>query len=219
MPQRLDNYCSCLLGILGLLALSAPVLAHPGHGQISSAPVPTWRMEDGTVVSAYLMKAEHGLVWLVDESNQTLVVPVADLDDAGQQAVRRTTSRLRILNGEPARRATDAALAMAFTSLLVPDAPAAPTPEAAKAFRPFDRVKTRWDDKYLYVESNGLPDHPMMKGIRAWQQQVPLPQPYTGDNAWRIPLNPVPAKSPAMARPAEAGLDGPHRSVARTRWP
>ena len=53
---------------------------------------------------------------------------------------------------------------------------------------------------YLYIESNGMPEHPMMIGITAWQQQVPLPQPYTRDNAWRIPLNPVPAKEPVSAK-------------------
>ena len=40
----------------------------------------------------------------------------------------------------------------------------------------------------------------MMVGITAWQQQVPLPQPYTGDNAWRIPLHPVPAQSPMSTK-------------------
>ena len=40
----------------------------------------------------------------------------------------------------------------------------------------------------------------MMIGITAWQQQVPLPQPYTRDNAWRIPLNPVPAKEPVSTK-------------------
>jgi phosphatidylethanolamine-binding protein (PEBP) family uncharacterized protein len=34
----------------------------------------------------------------------------------------------------------------------------------------------------------------MMVGITAWQQQVPLPQRYAGENAWRIPLTPAPAK-------------------------
>ncbi len=66
------------------------------------------------------------------------------------------------------------------------------------AFAPL--VRTRTDSAYLYVESNGMPEHPMMIGITAWQQQVPLPQPYTGDNAWRIPLNPVPAKEPMSAK-------------------
>jgi hypothetical protein len=64
----------------------------------------------------------------------------------------------------------------------------------ASVFRPFaPKVKTFWDQDYLYVESNGLPDHRMMVGITAWQQQVPLPQDYTGENAWRIPLRPIPA--------------------------
>lgn len=68
-------------------------------------------------------------------------------------------------------------------------------------FSPFaDSLKLRWDDRYYYVGSNGMPDHPMMIGITAWQQQVPLPQKYFDDNAWRIPLHPVPAKDPAMIK-------------------
>ena len=50
------------------------------------------------------------------------------------------------------------------------------------------------------VESDGMPDHRMMVGITAWQQQVPLPQPYTGANAWRIPRFPVPATQPVSAK-------------------
>jgi len=61
-----------------------------------------------------------------------------------------------------------------------------------EAFAP--RVKVRWDEKFLYIENNGIPAHGMMTGITAWQQQVPLPQSYFGDNAWRLPLTPVPAK-------------------------
>jgi hypothetical protein len=61
-------------------------------------------------------------------------------------------------------------------------------------------VKTRWDKQFFYVESNGIPDHPMMVGITSWQQQVPLPQAYTGKNAWQIPLHPAPAKQPVSAR-------------------
>lgn len=73
--------------------------------------------------------------------------------------------------------------------------------EMEKTFGKFaPKVKTRSDEKYFYVESNGLADHPMMVGITAWQQQVPLPQKYTGDNAWQIPLHPVPAKEPMSAK-------------------
>jgi len=79
------------------------------------------------------------------------------------------------------------------------DRPAGTVPPAAQAFAPFQkRLGVSWDADYLYIEGNGLPDHQMMVGITAWQQQVPLPQPYTGDNAWRVPLKPVPAEEPAM---------------------
>jgi len=73
--------------------------------------------------------------------------------------------------------------------------------EAATSFDAFaPHVQTHSDDDFLYVESNSMPHHPMMIGITAWQQQVPLPQPYTGTNAWRIPLKPVPAKEPMSAK-------------------
>lgn len=78
-----------------------------------------------------------------------------------------------------------------------------PVPEMANSFEPFVKlkaIKTRWDDRWFYVESNGIPDHPMMVGITSWQQQVPLPQKYTGENAWQIPLHPVPAKTPATTK-------------------
>jgi phosphatidylethanolamine-binding protein (PEBP) family uncharacterized protein len=68
-------------------------------------------------------------------------------------------------------------------------------PVQAAAFEKFaPGVNVRWDERFLFVESNGLPAHNMMVGITAWQQQVPLPQSYTGANAWQIPISPVPAK-------------------------
>lgn len=81
--------------------------------------------------------------------------------------------------------------------------PAAGPIDIANAFAPFEKrgaVSCRRDDRWFYVESNGVPDHPLMVGIRTWQQQVPLPQPYVGDNAWRIPLHPVPAAVPASTK-------------------
>lgn len=61
-------------------------------------------------------------------------------------------------------------------------------------------IKTRWDDDFFFVESKGMPNHKMMIGITAWQQQIPIPQNYTGDNAWRIPLKPVPAARPMSTK-------------------
>ena len=77
------------------------------------------------------------------------------------------------------------------------------TPEVAMMFEAFvtlEAIKTRWDDRFFYIESNGIPAHQMMVGITAWQQQVPLPQKYRGENSWRIPLHPVPAKLPQSAK-------------------
>ena len=33
-------------------------------------------------------------------------------------------------------------------------------------------------------------------GISSWQEQVPIPQNYAGDNSWQIPLNPKMAETP-----------------------
>ena len=63
-----------------------------------------------------------------------------------------------------------------------------------------DQLKVYQDAQYLYVESDGMPNHPMMIGIKSWQQQVPLPQPFTGSNAWKIPLHPVVAENPISAK-------------------
>lgn len=85
------------------------------------------------------------------------------------------------------------------------DVPRGKSPEIAKAFEEFVKLKavsTRWDERNFYVESNGIPAHQMMVGITAWQQQVPIPQKYVGENAWSIPLKPVPAKKPQSAKNA-----------------
>lgn len=78
-----------------------------------------------------------------------------------------------------------------------------PTPSAQKHFEPFkDKLQLRSTKDYLFVGSNAFPDHPMMIGIKSWQQQVPLPQPYTKTNSWRIPLHPKLADKPISAKKA-----------------
>ncbi len=61
-------------------------------------------------------------------------------------------------------------------------------------------VATRWDDKYFYIASSGIPAHNMMVGITNWQQQVPIPQFYTGTNSWSIPLQPEYATTPMSTK-------------------
>ncbi len=84
-------------------------------------------------------------------------------------------------------------------------AAAASAPWQVAPFVPFaPAVRTRTDSQWLYVESDGMPHAPleftMMVGIRAWQQQVPIPQAYTGDNAWKIPLKPTFAERPISGK-------------------
>src|SRR5438552_2828611 len=38
-------------------------------------------------------------------------------------------------------------------------------PSQAGAFQKFPKLQLRWDNDFLYVESNGMPDHNMMVGI------------------------------------------------------
>jgi YHYH protein len=61
-------------------------------------------------------------------------------------------------------------------------------------------VKATRSSTELVVESTGLPEHLMMIGITNWQQQFPLPQAYTGSNAWRIPLKGVLSDAPISAK-------------------
>ena len=105
---------------------------------------------------------------------------------ASSEVVRLRGSQLRagIVLVAQAQRPLQPAAANALPAMAAP----------FQAFAP--KVKVRADAQFLYVESDGMPAHNLMVGITAWQQQVPLPQAYTGKNAWRIPLNPVPSKNP-----------------------
>ena len=94
-------------------------------------------------------------------------------------------------------------------SLLLAARPTTATSSSASArgkliasyFQPFAKtVKVHWDGENFYVESNGIPSHVMMTGITSWQQQVPLPQPYYGSNAWQFPLFPRVASRPLSCK-------------------
>lgn len=119
---------------------------------------------------------------------------------ADMSAAEREVLREHILNEWKRERAATASTASQLQLAAAAVAGEAAAPATAKAFLPFTRLDLRADGEFLYVGSNGMPDHNMMVGITAWQQQVPVPQNYFGDNAWRIPLNPVPARDPAMVK-------------------
>jgi hypothetical protein len=87
-------------------------------------------------------------------------------------------------------------------SPVVPTVPVTTIPKTTisfldSAFAPYKpALSTASDATYFYVNSTGIPAHNMMVGITSWQQQVPIPQPYTGSNHWSIPLQPVYASTP-----------------------
>jgi hypothetical protein len=121
-----------------------------------------------------------------------------DIDPAELATTPAVSQARRIIL---ARQRRDLSRLFAVAPDPAPAEPPLPAPPQSQAFTPFaDKLKLRWDDQFLYIDSSGLPDHRMMVGITAWQQQVPLPQRYTGDNAWRVPLHPVPAANPLSAK-------------------
>lgn len=94
------------------------------------------------------------------------------------------------------------AFGIAFTNSIFSIDSAAALPSAKlPGFSAFAKtVKVFKADKYYLVESNGIPAHQMMVGIKSWQQQVPTVQNYSGTNAWSIPIKPVIAGNPISAR-------------------
>ncbi|BFP42040.1 YHYH protein [Flavobacteriaceae bacterium GF1] len=81
-----------------------------------------------------------------------------------------------------------------------PSVPANDMENMGSHFGKFTGVATSFDDTYFYVSSPGFPEHNMMEGITAWNRQVPVPQDYSGDNSWAIPIQPVLADEPFSLR-------------------
>lgn len=76
-----------------------------------------------------------------------------------------------------------------------------------QSFEPYaaaNGLSVTCDSTWAYINSYGIQSrHPMMNGITATNQQVPLAQNFTATNAWRIPL------VPAAAASKVAAVDGP----------
>ncbi len=201
------------------LLVASPAAAHPpgaeghahgrdrahDHGQLR-----TWiNVRTGERVEGSFLFAREGSVAIETTAGGVQSIGLADLADDDRAYADARIAEIRAINEW---RVAGAAVALASAGhsaelphVAVQDAVRKP-PQAAvfDAFGPF--VKTRFDERWLYVESDGLPHPPletkMMVGIRAWQQQVPLPQPYTGSNAWQIPLNPEIADTPILGKGA-----------------
>ena len=199
-----------------LVVVSFAAAHPPGDGDHSyahshgHAHARTWtNVRTGERVQGSFLHARGGCVAVDTAAGGIVSIPLADLGGDDRAAAEARISEIRAINEW---RVSGASLALASDGVAGDSSPssvqngAKKPPQAAifDAFGPF--VRTRFDERWLYVESDGLPHPPletrMMVGIRAWQQQVPLPQPYTGSNAWQIPLRPEIAERPILGKSA-----------------
>jgi hypothetical protein len=163
----------------------------PGH-HAPGAELRLWKnVKTDEAVRGYFLSFRDDHIQVERENGEIISFAMADLGADDRRVAAEQIARIQQLNGQAA----------AAAAASQPATQPATQPAAALPFGFFaPQVATHWDDRFLYVESNGIPGHRMMVGIRAWQQQIPLPQPYGGQNAWRIPLMPVPAKTPVSAK-------------------
>jgi phosphatidylethanolamine-binding protein (PEBP) family uncharacterized protein len=188
-----------------IIILSASVLfAHDGldeHFHSSTAiNVRTWTItESKTTIEGTFVAVRDGRVYIRQVDGLVRPVTIDRLAESDQSWIEERTREIEAINTQPGYVLASQQAKRAAKSRNASSDPGLPLLQ--KSFESFkSTVKTRSDADYFYVESNGVPDHQMMVGITAWQQQVPMPQKYTGSNAWQIPLYPVPAKEPMSAK-------------------
>ncbi len=184
------------LVISAFLVVGTATPAHdgPDHGP-DDPSVRVWTFAGtGAHVHGAYVASQDGKAQVRRTDGTIVSLEIEKLTILDQRWIVRKAAQVKELN----ESATPTNGIMKLVAANVPGKPA-----IADTFEPFAKLKAvtyRQDDKFFYVESNSMPDHKMMVGITAWQQQVPLPQPYFGDNAWRIPLEPVVAKKPMSAK-------------------
>ncbi len=170
--------------------------AHEGHEYGPADPsVRVWTFADtGAHIHGAYVGSRDGKVQVRRTDGTVISLEIEKLTILDQKWIERKVAQVKEINENTTPIHSE-------VKLVVANVPS--KPEIAETFEPFAKlnaVKYRQDENFFYVESNSMPDHRMMVGITAWQQQVPIPQPYFGDNAWRIPLEPVVAKNPLSAK-------------------
>ncbi len=175
--------------MIQLVSLSA----HEGHDHSGSGSRTWTYRETGAHLHGTFVSAKDGQVQVRKADGKIVLLVTEQLSAEDQRWIREKTEAIRKINQNP--------MGVTLTSLV--STAVEKKPAIAESFQPFverNGIKIRQDERFFYVESNAMPDHKMMVGITAWQQQVPLPQPYFGSNAWRIPLEPKVAKTPLSAK-------------------
>jgi len=170
------------------------VHAHGNHADTNSMRL--WRDSRGKVIREGAYVAEQGnQILLQDREGAFVSMDVARLGDEDRAIVAGKREQALAINTTSIRETA------AVGAARVPSNSSPYLALMQRAFGAFEpKVRTRSDARYFHVESNSMPDHQMMVGITAWQQQVPIPQPFTGENSWKIPLHPVKAARPMSAK-------------------
>ncbi len=192
------RFVSLLVGLF--LAIGASdALAHEGHDdhehRLPALAMRSWsHAETGETIQGTFLAVHDEGVQVCREDGTIVVLEVSKLSPEQQRWVQAKVKRIEAVNRQLPQplEATQWIATQAITKPHIPD-----------TFEPFAQLKALkyWqDENFFYVESDSMPDHRMMVGITVWQQQVPLPQPYFGSNAWRIPLQPVVARNPLSAK-------------------
>lgn len=194
-----------LLLVISVLATHEVSLAHDGaDDHVHSSPtinVRTWTItESEKTIEGTFVAVRDERVYIRQTDGFVRPVTIDRLAKSDQIWIEERTREIAAINTQPGYFLTSQQ-AKRTTKNSIPASSDPRLPLLQKSFEPFrSTVKTRSDANYFYVESNGVPDHQLMVGITAWQQQVPMPQKYIGSNAWQIPLHPVPAKEPMSAK-------------------
>ncbi|WP_442510447.1 YHYH protein [Novipirellula sp. SH528] len=202
MYRITPGFFSSVFAIAMMLAIPNVLFAHEGHQHGDSEEAKgsrTWTLDDeGAHLHGTFVTASGESVQIRRDDNRLVTLKIESLIASDRAWIASRLEAIEMLNQQRQLR---------FVMQNPPNTEtkakekANPMPLINQHFQPFSNtLKLRWDDEYFYVGSNGMPDHPMMIGIRSWQQQVPIPQKYFGDNAWRIPLKPVPAKQPMSTK-------------------
>lgn len=179
-----------------------------GHGEsISAKTKSTWTLKaSGNHLHGTFLSADKTHVKIETAQGKSREIEIQKLCDQDQRWITEKLRSIQHANESASQPKTNPILnpsnpSRLVSTSLVLDTQSDPQPSIHEHFLPFEKtLGLRWDNDFYYVESNGIPDHPMMVGITAWQQQVPMPQSYTGRNAWRIPLHPKPAAKPMSAK-------------------
>lgn len=189
-----------VLLLLTPLALSAHD-GHPNERQ-SDAALRTWEVQSGNSFEGTLISIHEKSVTLRLRDGHIIQLATDSFGNRDREWLQQKRQAIVHCNNELVK----AVEPPKSSKIPLHDSFGKPHPKEpliANHFRLFvdsKAIQTRWDKDFFYVESNGVPDHEMMVGITAWQQQIPIPQNYTGNNAWRIPLRPVVAEKPLSAK-------------------